>query len=47
MEKADRDLAEILKTYQRPSQFCLNIILVLLVLALIGVIISLVKGGTV
>lgn len=47
VQKADKDLAEILKTYQRPSQLCLNVTLILMVLALIGVIISLIKGKTV
>lgn len=47
VEKADKDLAEILKTYQRPSQLCLNVGLILMFLALIAVIISLIKGKTV
>ena len=47
VKKADKDLAEILKTYQRPSQFCLNITLVLMLLALMVVIINLIKGQTV
>lgn len=47
VEKADKDLAEILKTYQRPSQFCLNIVLVLLLLGLMVVIINLIQGQTV
>lgn len=46
VQKADKDLAEILKTYQRPSQLCLNICLILMVLALIGVIITLFKSPT-
>lgn len=46
VQKADKDLAEILKTYQRPSQLCLNICLILMVLALVGVIITLFKSPT-
>lgn len=46
VKKADKDLAEILKNYQRPSQFCLNITLVLMLLALMVVIINLIKGQT-
>jgi multidrug resistance efflux pump len=47
VKKADKDLAEILKTYQRPSQLCLNVTLILMVLALIAVIINLIRGQTV
>lgn len=46
VDKADKDLAEILKNYQRPSQLCLNITLILMVLALIAVIINLIKSPT-
>ena len=45
--KADSDLVEVLKKYQRPSQFCLNVTLVFMFLALVGVIISLIRGETV
>lgn len=45
--KADSDLVEVLKNYQRPSQFCLNVTLAFMVIALIGVIISLIRGETV
>lgn len=45
--KADSDLAEVVKKYQRPSQLCLNITLILMVLALVGVIITLIRGQTV
>lgn len=44
VKKADNDLAEVLKNYQRPSQLCLNITLILMVLALIAVIINLIKS---
>ena len=47
VEKADKDLVELLKTYQRPSQFCLNIVLVLMLLGLVVVIINLIRGQTV
>jgi hypothetical protein len=46
VQKADKDLAEILKNYQRPSQLCLNITLILMILALIAVIINLIKSPT-
>lgn len=46
VQKADKDLAKILKNYQRPSQLCLNITLILMVLALIAVIINLIKSPT-
>lgn len=46
VQKADKDLAEILKNYQRPSQLCLNITLILMVMALIVVIINLIKSPT-
>lgn len=44
VNKADVDLAEILKNYQRPSQLCLNVMLILMVLALIAVVINLIKS---
>lgn len=47
VEKADKDLVELLKTYQRPSQFCLNIVLILLLMGLVVVVINLIKGQTV
>ena len=47
VEKADKDLVELLKTNQRPSQFCLNIVLVLMLLGLVVVIINLIRGQTV
>jgi hypothetical protein len=46
VQKADKDLAEILKNYQRPSQLCLNVTLILMILALIAVIINLIKSPT-
>jgi hypothetical protein len=47
IKKADKDLAELIKNYKSPSQCCLNVTLVLMVLALIAVIINLIKGNTV
>lgn len=44
VNKADIDLAEILKSYRRPSQLCLNVMLVLMVLALVAVVINLIKS---
>lgn len=46
VKKADNDLAEVLKNYQRPSHLCLNVTLILMVLALIAVIINLIKSPT-
>ena len=43
VRKDEKDLLELLKTYRRPNQLCLDITLVLMVLALIGVIINLVR----
>jgi hypothetical protein len=43
VKKDEKDLLELLKTYRRPNQLCLDITLVLMVLALIGVVINLVR----
>ncbi len=43
IKKDEKDLLEILKTYRRPNQLCLDITMVLMVLALIGVIINLIR----
>lgn len=43
VKKDEKDLLDILKTYRRPNQLCLDITLVLMVLALIGVIINLIR----
>ena len=43
VRKDEKDLLDILKTYRRPNQLCLDITLVLMVLALIGVIINLIR----
>jgi predicted ribonuclease toxin of YeeF-YezG toxin-antitoxin module len=47
VNKADKDLVQLIQDFKTPSQCCLNITLVLMVLALIGVIINLIKGSTV
>lgn len=52
IKKGTEDLREVLKhvkiillQYRRPSKLCLDIILILLLLALIGVIINMIKGS--
>ena len=45
VNKDNKDLIDILKTYRRPNQLCLDITMVLLLLALIGVIINMFTGG--
>lgn len=43
IKKDQKDLLEILQNYRRPNQLCLDITLVLMVLALIGVVINLIR----